>query len=74
MHNVLVNQFIVSHREPPAELMLAFDAPGDPVHGNQEGRFFRGYYLQHCFLPLRVKGRRLHKRRSVLLAIRCEGV
>ncbi len=34
--------------------MLDFDATDDRVHGNQEGRFFHGYYGDWCFLPLYV--------------------
>jgi hypothetical protein len=30
------------------------DATDDPVHGNQEGRFFHGYYGHYCYLPLYV--------------------
>ena len=30
------------------------DATDDPVHGNQEGRFFHGYYDCYCYLPLYV--------------------
>ena len=52
--DVFVEQFIASHRCPPAELILDFDATDDPVHGNQVGRFFHGYYDQYCFLPLCV--------------------
>ncbi len=51
---VLVDQFIAAHPEPPAHLILDFDATDDPVHGHQEGRFFHGYYDHHCFLPLYV--------------------
>ena len=51
---VLVDQFIASHRTPPEHLILDFDATDDPVHGEQEGRFFHGYYDHHCFLPLYV--------------------
>jgi len=54
MHRVLVEKFIASFAEPPAELVLDFDATDDPVHGNQEGRFFHGYYGDWCFLPLYV--------------------
>lgn len=54
MHKVLVEQFIASHPEAPTELILDFDATDDPVHGNQEGRFFHGYYDRYCFLPLYV--------------------
>jgi hypothetical protein len=51
---VLVDAFIASHDVPPEQLVLDFDATDDPVHGNQEGRFFHGYYDQYCFLPLYV--------------------
>jgi hypothetical protein len=54
MAQVLVEQFIASHQEPPECLVLDFDATDDPVHGRQEGRFFHGYYDNYCFLPLYV--------------------
>lgn len=54
MSRVLVEQFIASYESPPEELILDFDATDDPIHGNQEGRFFHGYYDHHCFLPLYV--------------------
>jgi len=54
MHEVLVNQFIASFEKAPEELILDFDATDDRVHGNQEGRFFHGYYGDYCFLPLYV--------------------
>ena len=36
------------------ELILDFDCTDDPVHGEQIGRFFHGYYDSYCFLPLYV--------------------
>ena len=33
-------------------LVLDFDATDDPLHGQQEGRFFHGYYDCYCYLPL----------------------
>jgi hypothetical protein len=51
---VFVDQFIASHGSPPKELILDFDATDDPLHGNQEGRFFHGYYDCYCYLPLYV--------------------
>jgi hypothetical protein len=54
MSRVLVEMFIASHDTPPEELVLDFDATDDEVHGNQEGRFFHGYYDHYCFLPLYV--------------------
>ncbi len=51
---VLVDQFLAAHTTPPEHLILDFDATDDPVHGNQQRRFFHGYYDHHCFLPLYV--------------------
>ncbi len=50
----LVEQFIASYKKPPRRVILDFDATDDVVHGDQEGRFFHGYYGQYCFLPLYV--------------------
>lgn len=54
LSELLVELFIESFDAPPAELVLDFDATDDPIHGNQEGRFFHGYYDNYCFLPLYV--------------------
>ena len=51
---LMVEQFIESYPEPPQELILDFDATNDPIHGQQEGRFFHGYYDEYCYLPLYV--------------------
>lgn len=40
--------------KPPEEIILDFDATEDRIHGNQEGRFFHGYYDCYCYLPLYV--------------------
>jgi hypothetical protein len=51
---LLVEVFLQAHREPPQEIVLDLDATDDPVHGNQEGRFFHGYYGHYCYLPLYI--------------------
>ena len=51
---VFVERFIASYTQAPDELILDFDPTDDPVHGNQEKRFFHGYYDHYCFLPLYV--------------------
>lgn len=51
---VFVETFIRSQTTVPEELILDFDPTNDPVHGNQERRFFHGYYDEYCFLPLYV--------------------
>jgi len=52
LHEVLVDQFIASFKTAPEELVLDFDATDNPLHGQQEGRFFHGYYDCYCYLPL----------------------
>jgi len=38
----LVEAFLQAWEVPPAEIVLDLDATDDPVHGDQEGRFFTG--------------------------------
>jgi hypothetical protein len=54
IHKIIVDQFIASHKTPPEKLILDFDSTDDLVHGNQVGKYFHGYYGNHCFLPLYV--------------------
>lgn len=54
MSALFVERFLAAHDEPPEEIVLDFDATDDPVHGQQEERFFQGYYRHYCFLPLYV--------------------
>lgn len=54
LHQVLVDQFIASFTTAPTELVLDFDATDNPLYGQQEGRFFHGYYDSYCYLPLYV--------------------
>ena len=50
----LVEQFIRVRGGKPKELVLDLDATDDPLHGEQEGRFYHGYYRCYCYLPLYV--------------------
>jgi hypothetical protein len=54
LSELLVEQFIASFKAPPQELVLDFDATDNPLHGQQEARFFHGYYDCYCYLPLYV--------------------
>ncbi len=54
LHQLLVEQFIASFKTEPTELVLDFDATDNPLHGQQEQRFFHGYYDNYCYLPLYV--------------------
>ena len=51
---LLVDLFLDGHGRPRKEIILDLDATDDPLHGNQEGRFFHGYYDCYCYLPLYV--------------------
>ena len=51
---LLVELFLEAHEKAPSEIILDLDATDDPVHGNQEGRFFNGYYDCYCYLPLYI--------------------
>ena len=54
LSELLIEQFIASFKRVPEELVLDFDATDNPLHGQQEGRFFHGYYDCYCYLPLYV--------------------
>ena len=52
--NLLVDLFIESYASAPEEIIFDLDATDDRIHGNQEGRFFHGYYGGYCYLPLYI--------------------
>jgi len=46
--HLLVDVFLEMHSKAPARIVLDVDATDDPLHGNQEGKFFHGYYKAYC--------------------------
>ena len=52
---LLVDLFLEAHERAPNEIILDLDATDDPVHGEQEGRFFHG---SHGRLRVKVSCRR----------------
>lgn len=54
LHEILVDTFLDSYQQPPEEIILDYDATDDTVHGNQDRRYFNGFYDSYCFLPLYV--------------------
>ena len=54
LDRLLVDVFVESYAAPPREIWLDLDATDDPLHGNQEARFFHGYYNGYCYLPLYI--------------------
>ncbi len=54
IERLFVELFLEAHKEPPKQITLDLDATDDPLHGDQEGRFFHGYYKGYCYLPLYI--------------------
>jgi hypothetical protein len=54
IRRLLVDLFLEAHERAPNEIILDLDATDDPVHGNQEGRFFHGLHDCYCYLPLYI--------------------
>jgi hypothetical protein len=54
IERLFVDLFLESREAAPEEIILDLDATDDPLHGDQEGRFFHGYYDCYCYLPLYV--------------------
>jgi Transposase DDE domain group 1 len=50
----LVQIFLEAHKKPPREVVLDLDATDTALHGEQEARFFHGYYGHYCYLPLYI--------------------
>lgn len=51
---LLVQVFVEAHPVAPPEIVLDIDTTDVALHGNQENRFFHGYYDHYCYLPLYI--------------------
>ena len=54
VRDLLINLFLQAHDSPPPCIILDLDATDIPLHGQQAGRFFHGYYDEYCYLPLYI--------------------
>jgi hypothetical protein len=54
LQGYLVDVFLWQQATRPERLVLDLDATDDPLHGQQLGRFFHGYYKDYCYLPLYI--------------------
>lgn len=54
IEDLFLEAFFEAFAQPPAEIVLDLDTTDDPIHGEQEGRFYHGYYKCYCYLPLYV--------------------
>jgi hypothetical protein len=51
---LLVNLFLEAHAAAPEQIVLDIDTTDMALHGNQEDKFYHGYYKQYCYLPLYI--------------------
>ena len=51
---LLVKVFLETYEKPAEQIVLDIDTTDLPLHGQQEGRFFHGYYDHYCYLPLYI--------------------
>jgi hypothetical protein len=52
--DLLVDVFLEAHTAAPDQIVLDIDTTDFAIHGEQEGRFYHGYYDHYCYLPLYV--------------------
>jgi len=52
--DLLVDAFLEAYTAPPEQIVLDIDTTDLAIHGEQEGRFYHGYYDHYCYLPLYV--------------------
>src|SRR5919198_204035 len=52
--DLLVDQFLEAQATAPEQVVLDIDTTDMAIHGEQEGRFYHGYYDHYCYLPLYV--------------------
>jgi DDE family transposase len=51
---LLVDIFLEAHPVAPEQIVLDIDTTDMALHGNQEEKFYHGYYKHHCYLPLYI--------------------
>jgi hypothetical protein len=54
LEDLFVDLFVEDLEEPDEPIVLDLDATHDPLHGDQEEKFFHGYYDCYCYLPLYI--------------------
>jgi len=54
IEDLFTQVFLDSHTKIPEQIILDLDTTDDLIHGNQEGKFYHGYYGNYCYLPLYI--------------------
>jgi len=52
IEDLLVESGVSAIARKSRVIVLDFDATDDRIHGEQEGRYYHGYYKSYCYLPL----------------------
>lgn len=52
--DLLIDVFVEAQTHAPEQIVLDIDTTDFAIHGEQEGRFYHGYYDGYCYLPLYV--------------------
>lgn len=47
-----IEAFLQTSRQAEEMIVLDLDGSDDPLHGDQLGKFFNGYYRHYCYYPL----------------------
>lgn len=54
LEDFFIAEYVRSLSKETTRVTLDLDATDDPLHGDQEGKFFHGYYGGYCYLPLYI--------------------
>jgi hypothetical protein len=54
LEDFFISEYVRSLKKGTKAVTLDLDATDDPLHGDQEGKFFHGYYGGYCYLPLYI--------------------
>ena len=54
VEDFFIHEYVRQLPKDTRRVTLDLDATDDPLHGQQEGRFFHGYYGGYCYLPLYI--------------------
>ena len=51
---VQLDSYCARHAEPPTQITIDLDTTDDPLHGQQELRFYNAYYGEYVYQPLLI--------------------
>jgi hypothetical protein len=52
LDGLLLDLYLERHQRPPRKIVLDIDATDVPLYGEQEERFYHGYYKEYCYMPV----------------------